>query len=96
LDTLHFSVTDHGRRVVTRQNPLLITGHRSSLDDKLVFPAIAEVVLVSGQVVGLHQITDPGILFVSISSSSSRYAGPYSRPAILSTWRWESCHPMIT
>src|SRR5690349_24294951 len=67
--------------------------HGASLDDKLVFPAIAEVVLVSGRVDGLHQITDPGILFVSISRSSSRYAQPYDRPAILRTLKRESTDP---
>jgi hypothetical protein len=29
-----------------------------------VFPATAEVVLVTGQVAGLHQATDPELLFV--------------------------------
>ena len=38
--------------------------HGASLDDKLVFPAVAEVVLVIGQVAGLHQVTDPELLFV--------------------------------
>ena len=32
--------------------------HGAGLDGKLVLPAIAEVVLVAGQVPGLHQVTD--------------------------------------
>ena len=39
-------------------------GRGSGLDGNLVFPAVAEVVLVTGQVPGLHQITDPELLFV--------------------------------
>ena len=41
-------------------------------DGNLVFPAVAEIVLVTGQVPGLHQITDPDCFSSSVSSSSSR------------------------
>ena len=66
----------------------------AGLDGKLVFPAVAEVVLVTGQVPGLHQVADPELLLVERLEIDLRVCGAIVRPAILNMCRWEFCHPI--